>query len=76
MSRKTRTWIMKSVSRISSAGLGRMCGSWCQQRVMSLRSGSGQSGSIHGRSPLTATCREHKVTSGGIKVDLQADRDH
>ncbi len=52
---------MKSVSRMISAGLGRMWGSWCQHLVMSLRSGSGQSVSIQGRSPLMATCMGCKM---------------
>jgi hypothetical protein len=49
------TWIMKAVRRATSAQEGRMWGSWCQHLVMRRRSGSGQSGSIHGRSPLMAT---------------------
>ena len=58
------TWIMKEVSLITSAQLGRMCGSWCQHFVMRRRRGSGQSGSTQGRSPLMATCGDRGTGSG------------
>lgn len=43
-------------SRCQAPATRLTCGSWCQHFVIRRRSGSGQSGSSHGRSPLMATC--------------------
>lgn len=57
---------MKAVRRMTSAQDGLMWGSWCQHLVMRRRSGSGQSGSSQGRSPLMATCNGAMVGVVGV----------